>query len=122
MSSDNRNYSRQEVKKKFELLRQTQRQLYAEMANAEVQLSDYREVLWALKNSDPAAKCFYSQPGVLVQRTVEEIFPIVVLDKEKLENEIEKLRLRIEEKSREVEQFRATFNIQFLSEEQSQAI
>ncbi|CAL1266648.1 unnamed protein product [Larinioides sclopetarius] len=92
------------------------------MANAEVQLSDYREVLWALKNSDPDAKCFYSQPDVLVERTVKEIFPLVVLDKEKLENEIEKLRQRIEEKSREVEQFRTTFNIQLLSEEQSQAI
>ncbi|XP_055950583.1 prefoldin subunit 2-like isoform X2 [Argiope bruennichi] len=91
------------------------------MANAEVQLSDHREVLKTLKNCDPAAKCFYTQSGVLLERTVKEIFPLVVMGKEKLEKEIENLRLRIEEKTREVDQFRITFNVQILSEEQSLA-
>ncbi|GIY91437.1 uncharacterized protein CEXT_671621 [Caerostris extrusa] len=114
-----------EVIKNFEKLRQAQKQLYAELLNVEVQLQEYKiyqnrmEVLKTLRSSDPAQKCFRLQSDVLVEKTVKDVFPAVVLEKEKMEKTLEELRVAIQEKSRVVQEYQSHHRIRVLLEQQA---
>ncbi|GFR15524.1 uncharacterized protein TNCT_93291 [Trichonephila clavata] len=109
-------HSRQEIMKAFEKLRQVQRRLYAELANSEIQLHEYREVIKTLKSCHSAEKCFHSQSDILMEKTVQEMFPILVKEKDALEKQLENLRKLIDDKSREVQKFQDTYNIRVITE------
>ncbi|GFS75033.1 uncharacterized protein NPIL_503771 [Nephila pilipes] len=112
-------HSRQEIMKKFEKLRQSQRRLYADLANLEIQLQEHREVIRTLKSCNPSQKCFHSLSDILMGRNVQDMFPILLKEKDTLEKRLENLRKRIDEKSREVQDFQSTYNIRVISEQQT---
>ncbi|KAF8778088.1 Prefoldin subunit 2 like protein [Argiope bruennichi] len=54
--------------------------------------------------------------GVLVQRTVKEVLPAVTHNKEQLTKILETLNKQIEEKGKEINEFKEKHNIQFRKE------
>lgn len=103
--------SRQEVISKFEKLRHEQRHLYAELADAEMELYEHREVIKVLRHANPSQTCYSLMSDVMIRRRLKDAFPVVLMQKERIENTIEKLNNLIQEKGKEVLELQTNYNI-----------
>ncbi|XP_023234356.1 prefoldin subunit 2 [Centruroides vittatus] len=96
----------------FNQLRQEQRALVAKLAELELELSEHNLVADALKEVPEGRKCFRMIGGVLVERTVKEVLPAVLNNRDQLEKAIENLKEQIASKGTELNSFKEKYSIQ----------
>lgn len=70
-------------------------------------------VIETLKNVNEDRKCFKLVGGVLTERKVKDVLPVLITNQEKLKEFIEKLHEQIAKKGQEINDYREKHNIRF---------
>ncbi|CAN7982894.1 unnamed protein product [Ixodes hexagonus] len=96
----------------FNQLRQEQRSLTAKLVELEMDLNEHNLVAEALQNVDGDRRCYRMVGGVLVERTVKDILPAVMQNKNNIAKSVEALNDKIVKKGQEVNEYREKHNIQ----------
>ncbi|KAK9664331.1 hypothetical protein RND81_14G034000 [Saponaria officinalis] len=86
-------------------------QFYSKITELEMEVSEHALVINAIQPLDPSRKCFRMIGGVLVERTVKEVLPAVLRNKEGLEEVISRLNENLEKKKKEITEFEAKYKI-----------
>ncbi|XP_018569434.1 prefoldin subunit 2 [Anoplophora glabripennis] len=97
----------------FQTLRAEQRALSGKLSEFELDLNEHRMVIETLKNVNEDRKCFRLVGGVLTERKVKDVLPVLITNQEKLKEIIEKLNEQIGKKGQEINEYREKHNIRF---------
>ncbi|CAG9769600.1 unnamed protein product [Ceutorhynchus assimilis] len=103
----------QEILAGFQSLRTDQRFLTSKLAELELDQNEHKMVIETLKNVSQERKCFRFVGGVLTERKVKDVLPVLQSNSEKLKEIIEKLEERITNKGQEINEYREKYNIRF---------
>lgn len=79
-------------------------------------LKEHELVIENLKDVNPDKKCFRMLGGVLVERTVKEVLPALVNNKQQMAKLIETLTKQLETKGMEINKYRETHNLKIREE------
>ncbi|XP_061525885.1 prefoldin subunit 2 isoform X2 [Phycodurus eques] len=77
-------------------------------------------VIDTLKDVDPSRKCFRLVGGVLVERTVKEVLPALQTNKDQISKILESISTKMQEKGRELTEYRERYNIRLVGEGEAQ--
>ncbi|GFT52404.1 prefoldin subunit 2 [Trichonephila clavipes] len=108
----NKKLTQEQIVHIFNKLRQDQKNYVTKLTEVEQELNEHCLVVEALKDVDPERVCYRMIGGVLVQRTVKEVLPAVAHNKEQLAKILDNLNTQIEEKGKEINEFKEKHNIQ----------
>ncbi|XP_034934154.1 prefoldin subunit 2 [Chelonus insularis] len=103
--------SNEEIFAGFQALRNDQRLMATKLSEMEMELNEHKIVIDTLKTVDPKRKCYRMIGGVLCEQTVEEVFPGLVTNKDRLIKVIETLNDQIEKKGKEINEYKEKHNI-----------
>lgn len=95
----------------YEAMRSELSQIYSNITDLEMQVSEHSLVINAIQPLDQSRKCFRMIGGVLVERTVREVLPAVQRNKEGLEEVVRKLYETLEKKKKDMTEFEAKYQI-----------
>ncbi|BBN06214.1 prefoldin subunit 2 [Marchantia polymorpha subsp. ruderalis] len=101
----------QAVAGKWSYLRSELNQLHSKITEMDMELSEHSLVIGAIQNLDPSRKCFRMIGGVLVERTVAEVLPAVLRNREGLQEVITRLNEAQEKKRKELAEFESKYKI-----------
>ncbi|KAJ8922015.1 hypothetical protein NQ315_008654 [Exocentrus adspersus] len=105
--------SPEEIINGFQTLRAEQRALSGKLSEFELDLNEHRMVIETLKNVNEDRKCFRLVGGVLTERKVKDVLPVLITNQERLKEFIEKLNEQIAKKGQEINEYREKHNIRF---------
>ncbi|CAL5416121.1 unnamed protein product [Camellia sinensis] len=95
-------------------------QIYSKITKLEMEASEHSLVMNAIKPLDPSRRCYRMIGGVLVERTIKEVLPVVQRNKEGLEEVIARLNEALEKKKKEVADFEAKYKIRIRKSDEVQ--
>ncbi|KAL9237630.1 hypothetical protein vseg_012156 [Gypsophila vaccaria] len=101
----------QAVANRYASMKSELNQIYSKITELEMEVSEHALVVNAIHPLDPSRKCFRMIGGVLVERTVKEVLPAVLRNKEGLEEVISRLNENLEKKKKEITEFEAKYKI-----------
>ncbi|XP_077598238.1 prefoldin subunit 2 [Stigmatopora nigra] len=113
--------SAEQVVATFQRMRQEQRSMSSKAAELEMESNEHSLVIDTLKDVDPSRKCFRLVGGVLVERTVKEVLPALQTNKEQIAKIIESLNGKMQDKGRELTEYRERYNIRLVGEGEGDA-
>ncbi|XP_061619652.1 prefoldin subunit 2 [Phyllopteryx taeniolatus] len=114
------NPSAEQVVATFQRMRQEQRNMASKAAELEMESNEHSLVIDTLKDVDPSRKCFRLVGGVLVERTVKEVLPALQTNKEQISKILESISTKMQEKGRELTEYRERYNIRLVGEGEAQ--
>ncbi|XP_060523592.1 prefoldin subunit 2 [Cylas formicarius] len=103
----------QEIIAGFHTLRAEQRTLISKLSEFEQDLNEHKMVIETLKNVNEDRKCYRLVGGVLTERRVKDVLPVLLTNQEKLLKFIEKMDEQLAKKGQEINEYREKFNIKF---------
>ncbi|KAG5874052.1 hypothetical protein JTB14_034628 [Gonioctena quinquepunctata] len=103
----------EEILNGFNSLRAEQRALSGKLSEFELDLNEHKMVIETLKNVNEDRKCFRLIGGILTERKVKDVLPVLITNQEKLKEFIEKLQEQISKKGQELNEYREKHNIRF---------
>ncbi|ESQ47611.1 hypothetical protein EUTSA_v10021707mg [Eutrema salsugineum] len=109
----------QAVLNMYEAMRSELSQVYSNITELEMQVSEHSLVINAIQPLDQSRKCFRMIGGVLVERTIREVLPAVLRNKEGLEEVVKKLYETLEKKKKDLTEFEAKYKIRLRKQEDS---
>ncbi|KAG8181579.1 hypothetical protein JTE90_017329 [Oedothorax gibbosus] len=115
-SEKGKKLSQEQIVATFNKLRQDQKNYVQKLTEVEQDLNEHSLVCEALKDIDPERVCYRMIGGVLVERTVKEVLPAVSHNKDQLVKILDALNNQIEEKGKEINEFKEKHNIQIRKE------
>ncbi|KAK8999398.1 hypothetical protein V6N11_070565 [Hibiscus sabdariffa] len=86
-------------------------QIYSKITELEMEVSEHSLVINAIQPLDPTRRCYRMIGGVLVERTIKEVLPAVLRNKEGLEEVIARLNETLEKKKKEIADFETKYKI-----------
>lgn len=95
----------------YEGMRSELSQIYSNITELEMQVSEHSLVINAIQPLDQSRKCFRMIGGVLVERTIKEVLPAVQRNKDGLEEVVRKLYETLEKKKKDLTAFEAEYKI-----------
>nr|CAG4644491.1 EOG090X0L97 [Lepidurus arcticus] len=104
--------SQEEIIHGFNQLRNEQRQLISKVSELEAEQNEHKLVIETLDEVEESRKCFRLVGGVLVERTVKEVLPALVHNKEQLTKTIELLNKQVASKGLDINSYKEKHNIQ----------
>ena len=104
--------SQEEIVARFNQMRQEQRQIAGKTNELQQDLNEHNIVIETLGGVDADRKCFRMVGGVLVERTVKEVLPALVSNRDKMSKLIENLDKNLTEKGEEINGYMEKHNIQ----------
>lgn len=111
------NKSKEQIVAGFQELRQQQRALASKISELEMDMKEHELVIETLKDVAPERKCFRMVGGVLVERTVKDVLPALVNNKEQMNKLVETLTKQLETKGNEINKYRERHNLKIKGEE-----
>lgn len=111
MSSKSKTLPKQEILDGFNKLRQEQRALALKITELEGDTIEHAAVLQALNKVDKDRKCYRLIGGVLVEHKVCDVIPALDKNKSQIEKLGEVLNKQLEEKGKELNDFKEKHNI-----------
>ncbi|XP_054272192.1 prefoldin subunit 2 [Macrosteles quadrilineatus] len=105
------NAANEEILNTFQALRNEQRQLANKISELELDLNEHKIVIDTLKDLDGDRKCFRMVGGVLCEKTVKEVLPVLSTNKQQLTNLIESLNKQLTKKGVEINEFKEKHSI-----------
>jgi prefoldin subunit 2 len=111
--------TKEQIFAKFQEMRNQQRATASKMSEIEMDRKEHELVIEALKEVDGDRKCFRMVGGVLVERTVKEVLPVMTNNYEQLGKVLETLQQQLEAKGRELQEYREKHNIQLRGDEEA---
>ncbi|CAK9826278.1 Prefoldin subunit 2 [Anthophora retusa] len=112
--------SNAEILSEFQMLRNEQRAMANKLSEMEMELNEHKIVIDTLKNVDPRRKCYRMTGGVLCERTVEDVMPALVTNKEQLIKVIDALNEQLTNKGIEINEFKEKHNIRIKGQQDMQ--
>ncbi|KAK9299793.1 hypothetical protein QLX08_007293 [Tetragonisca angustula] len=109
-----------EILSEFQMLRSEQRAMANKLSEMEMELNEHKIVIDTLKNIDPKRKCYRMTGGVLCERTVEDVMPALVTNKEQLIKVIDALNDQLTKKGLEINEFKEKHNIRIRGQQDMQ--
>lgn len=109
----------QAVLNHYEGMRSELSQIYSNITELEMQVSEHSLVINAIQPLDQSRKCFRMIGGVLVERTIKEVLPAVQRNKEGLEEVVKKLYETLEKKKKDLTEFEAKYKIRIRKQDES---
>ncbi|XP_076623079.1 prefoldin 2 [Colletes latitarsis] len=103
--------SNTEILSEFQMLRNEQRTMANKLSEMEMELNEHKIVIDTLKNVDPKRKCYRMTGGVLCERTVADVMPALVTNREQLMKVIDALNEQLTKKGIEINEFKEKHNI-----------
>ncbi|XP_014211922.1 prefoldin subunit 2 [Copidosoma floridanum] len=103
--------SNQESYAGFQTLRNEQRIMISKISEMEAELNEHKIVIDTLKNINPTRKCYRMIGGILCERTVEEIMPALISNKEQLTKVIKSLNDQLSKKGTEINEYKEKHHI-----------
>jgi len=104
--------SQEEIVQGFQALRNEQRTYATKISELNADLSEHKIVIENLANVDGDRKCYRMVGGVLVERTVKEVVPALISNRDKLAKLIESLNTQLVDKGAEINGYMEKHNIQ----------
>ncbi|XP_061390666.1 probable prefoldin subunit 2 [Musca vetustissima] len=101
----------------FQQLRNEQRNLVNNLNTLEMDLKEHKTVIDTLKTVDPDRKCFRLIGGVLCERTVKEVLPQLVENKDFIEKTITLVTDDLTKKGQQINKFKEEHNIRIRGEQ-----
>ncbi|KAI8126210.1 putative prefoldin subunit 2 [Lucilia cuprina] len=101
----------------FQQLRNEQRNLVNNLNTLEMDLKEHKTVIDTLKTVDPDRKCFRLIGGVLCERTVKEVLPQLVENKDFIEKTITLVTDDLTKKGLQINKFKEEHNIRIRGEQ-----
>ncbi|KAK5650396.1 hypothetical protein RI129_001425 [Pyrocoelia pectoralis] len=95
----------------FQQLRGEQRSLASKLSEFEMELNEHRLVIETLKNADPNRKCYRMIGGILVEKQVKDVEPVLRTNRDRLTELIEKVNEQLVKKGTEINEYRERYNI-----------
>lgn len=111
MSSKSKTLSKQEILDGFNKLRQEQRALALKITELEGDAIEHATVLAALNKVDKNRKCYRLIGGVLVEHKVSDVISPLDKNKSQIEKLGEVLNKQLEEKGKDLNEFKEKHNI-----------
>jgi len=102
----------EEIVQGFQALRNEQRTYATKISELNADLSEHKIVIENLANVDGDRKCYRMVGGVLVERTVKEVVPALISNRDKLAKLIESLNTQLVDKGAEINGYMEKHNIQ----------
>lgn len=102
----------------FNELRQQQRVLASRISEVEMDMKEHDLVIDVLKDMDPQRRCYRMIGGVLVERTVDVVLPGLKSNRDKMKEFTDTLRTNLEQKGKELVQFKEKHNIKIKAEKE----
>ncbi|XP_034171738.1 prefoldin 2 [Osmia lignaria lignaria] len=112
--------SNAEILSEFQMLRNEQRTMANKLSEMEMELNEHKIVIDTIKNIDPKRKCYRMTGGVLCERTVEDVMPALVTNKEQLTKVIDALNDQLMKKGVEINEFKEKHNIKIRGQQDIQ--
>ncbi|KAL4229502.1 Prefoldin subunit 2 [Mactra antiquata] len=109
--------SQEQIIAGFQEMRQQQRQFAGKISDIEMDLKEHELVIETLKEVDDDRKCFRLVGGVLVERTVKDVLPALVNNKDQMGKLVESLTKQLEQKGVEINQYREQHNLKIKGED-----
>ncbi|XP_006561235.1 probable prefoldin subunit 2 [Apis florea] len=109
-----------EILSEFQMLRNEQRAMANKLSEMEMELNEHKIVIDTLKNIDPKRKCYRMTGGVLCERTVEDVMPALITNKEQLIKVIDTLNDQLTKKGIEINEFKEKHNIRIRGQQDVQ--
>ncbi|XP_013630067.1 PREDICTED: probable prefoldin subunit 2 [Brassica oleracea var. oleracea] len=103
----------------YESMRSELSQIYSNLTDLEMQVSEHSLVVNAIQPLDQSRKCFRMIGGVLVERTIKEVLPAVHRNKEGLEEVVRKLYETLEKKKKDMTEFEGKYKIRLRKQDES---
>merc|ERR1712063_30416 len=103
--------SNEEIVQGFQRLRAEQRQLANKLSELEMDLNEHKLVIETLTGVDGDRKCFRMVGEVLVERTVKEVLPALILHRDQMVKLIEVLNKQVTSKGQEINEYKEKNNI-----------
>lgn len=103
--------SPEEILSGFNALRNEQRGLANKLSELTLDANEHRMVIETLQKVDAERKCFRMIGGILTERKVKDVLPLLKENNEQLALYIEKLGKKLEEKGIELNEFKEKYNI-----------
>ncbi|XP_043478246.1 prefoldin subunit 2 [Leptopilina heterotoma] len=110
-SLSKRGKSNEEIFAGFQSLRNEQKLMANKLSEMEMELNEHKIVIDTLKTVDPRKKCYRMIGGILCERTVQEVMPALVTNKEQLTKVIETLNEQLTKKGVEINEYKEKHNI-----------
>merc|ERR1719188_2308369 len=104
--------SQEEIIQVFNTMRNEQRQIAGKTNELQQDLNEHKIVIETLEGVDGDRKCFRMVGGVLVERTVKDVLPALVSNRDKMGKLIESLDKQLSDKGAEINGYMEKHNIQ----------
>ncbi|EDV51363.1 probable prefoldin subunit 2 [Drosophila erecta] len=108
--------SQEAIVAQFQQLRNDQRNLANSLNTLEMDLREHKTVIETLEAADPERKCFRQIGGVLCERTVKEVLPQLVENKDFIAKTIVMVTNDLSKKGSELNKFKEEHNIKIRGE------
>nr|NP_001261696.1 prefoldin 2, isoform B [Drosophila melanogaster]NP_729659.1 prefoldin 2, isoform A [Drosophila melanogaster]Q9VTE5.1 RecName: Full=Probable prefoldin subunit 2 [Drosophila melanogaster]AOQ13567.1 l(3)01239-PA [synthetic construct]AAF50107.1 prefoldin 2, isoform A [Drosophila melanogaster]ACT88146.1 LD39331p [Drosophila melanogaster]AGB94390.1 prefoldin 2, isoform B [Drosophila melanogaster] len=108
--------SQEAIVAQFQQLRNEQRNLVNSLNTLEMDLREHKTVIETLEAADPERKCFRQIGGVLCERTVKEVLPQLVENKDFIAKTIQMVTNDLSKKGSELNKFKEEHNIKIRGE------
>eukprot|EP01132_Coremiostelium_polycephalum_P007699 gene7699-9470_t len=110
-SASNPRLTDEQIVAGYKELKAQQSSIMTKLTEIETDLSEYSLVVRAIENLEPQRKCFRMVGDVLVERTVGEVLPAVVQNRDGIKDLIKKLEEQLQTKTKEVNDYMVHYNI-----------
>ncbi|XP_075161855.1 prefoldin 2 [Haematobia irritans] len=107
----------EKVVAEFQQLRNEQRNLVNNLNTLEMDIKEHKTVIDTLKTVDPDRKCFRLIGGVLCERTVKEVLPQLIENKDFIEKTIKLVTEDLTKKGQQINKFKEEHNIRIRGEQ-----
>ncbi|PSN35961.1 Prefoldin subunit 2 [Blattella germanica] len=111
----------EEIFNGFQALRGEQRHMANKLSEMELELHEHKIVIDTLEKVDGDRKCFKMIGGVLCERTVKEVLPMLISNRDQLGKFIESLNEQLIKKGQEVNEYKEKFNIKIRGQDEHSA-
>ncbi|XP_041375487.1 prefoldin subunit 2-like [Gigantopelta aegis] len=116
-SKTSKGKSQEQIIAGFQELRQQQRMLASKISEIEMDMKEHELVAETLKEVDANRKCYRMVGGVLVERTVSDVLPALINNKEQMAKLIESFKKKLEAKGADINKYRETHDVKIRGEE-----
>ncbi|VVA98721.1 unnamed protein product [Arabis nemorensis] len=103
----------------YEAMRSELSQIYSNITELEMQVSEHSLVINAIQPLDQSRKCCRMIGGVVVERTIKEVLPAVQRNKEGLEEVVKNQYEKLEKKKKDLTEFEAKYKIRLRKQDES---
>ncbi|TMW69351.1 hypothetical protein Poli38472_001507 [Pythium oligandrum] len=104
--------SDQQIIAMYKSMRAEIRQMAEKIAELEVETTEHDRVIATLQGLPPTRKAFRMVGGVLVERTVQEVLPAVVTNRDGVKQVLEQLNESIKQKEASANEWQRKYNIE----------